>query len=677
MDNLAQLKSYLKERGLVGEEDLQRAEDYALSTNIPLDQALVFLKLVDFQDLGNALAELYNIPYEPLLPAPPSASALEKLPLKVAERYCLFPVSYDPRNHFLTVATPHPHEASVAETLERLLSQPTRIEYRVASAAEIQTAIEVHYKGKPYIADQEVEIPQEFNILEGSGALAKGLDLERNLREKKRVLLLEPDQRRLRAMRTLLEAEGYQVVGWAATALELKGMIEDNEVQEIIVNAQAFRPQGQWEKELGNEGLGDLPPLSYYDPTALLMGQGLSYSQMSQTLISFVAFVMKRAIKAEGRDLDLVLSRVKYCKLLAFRLGLGAVETDALVIASWLSGARFGANILRHLQTPYRLEEILAPTTNEEGHRIERIIFLLVTTYQSLKKKEPQKAKEIRWLRNRFMARFSSSHRERLLVEKFLALLKDEEFLKGLEEHEGRILVVDSHFTEDSSLALRLNNHGFQVMGAKSAKEAARLVMECRVDLVISELILPDAHGLKFLNAMRRNPKTASIPFFFLASEKDGKLAAQCLEAGAEEFLTKPADLDLLLVKVQRALSKRSKGPGRGVRGSLADMSAMDIIQSVATGDKDVEIRLESNGQGGRIYIRRGEIVHAQLDHTPPGMEGLTSQEVLYKLMRFKEGRFQVLPCTVFPKRTIFGSTMSLLMEGARLADEIASMDSR
>ncbi|HIC85248.1 MAG TPA: hypothetical protein EYP06_03000, partial [Desulfobacterales bacterium] len=66
MDNLAQLKSYLKERGLVGEEDLQRAEDYALSTNIPLDQALVFLKLVDFQDLGNALAELYNIPYEPL-----------------------------------------------------------------------------------------------------------------------------------------------------------------------------------------------------------------------------------------------------------------------------------------------------------------------------------------------------------------------------------------------------------------------------------------------------------------------------------------------------------------------------------------------------------------------------------------------------------------------------------
>ncbi|GEM_PF-384487 len=674
MDSLGPLKTYLLERALVSEGDMQRAEDYALTMNIPLDQALVFLELVNFQDLGGALAELYKIPYEPLLPSAPPPDAMEKLPLKLAERYTLFPVNYDPKTRSLIIATPNPRDPSLAELLARVLPQELNIEYQAASAPEIQTAIQVHYKGKPYKPDQKVEIPKGFRILDGIEKSQRPLDLDTPPREKKKVFLLEPDSRRLRAMRTLLELEGYKVVGWASSLSELKDIGEGADIQEVMVNAQAFRLQGRWERELAKHC--PLAPVSYYDPTALLMGHGLSYSQMSQTLISFVTFVMKRAIKAEGRALDLVLSRVKYCKLLAFRLGCGAVETDALVLACWLSGSRLGTTMLKQLATPYRLEEILAKNVQgREEQRIERAIYLLVTTYQSLKKKAPQKAGDIKWLRKNLLARFSPSKRERLLVEKFLTLLRDEEFLKGLDGEGGKILVVDPDFAEDSSLVLRLNSHGFQVIGARNAKEAVKLLLASHVDLVISELVLPGTDGITFLKAMRKNQETASIPFFFLTSERDGRLAAQCLEAGAEEFFTKPVDLDLLYVKIQRVIAKRSEEPGRGITGSLADMSAMEIIQSVATGEKDVEIRLESNCHRGSIYIQRGEIIHAELRYPDLAKEGLAAEEILYRLMALKEGRFQILSCSEFPERTIFGSTMSLLMEGARVADEMASRD--
>ncbi len=654
------LKSYLVEKRLLSEEDIYRAEDYALTMNIGLDQALVFLKLLDYHQLGQALAEIHQTPYTSLLPSPPSPSAMEKLPLKVAERHTIFPVGYDPAKRLLTLAVSDPQDHSLLETLEKALPQPLEIRLVVASTPEILTAIDVHYKGKPYQPESEVELPEEFKIIDDDQGAPQTLSLEGGPREIKRVLLLEPDTKRSRAIRALLETEGFQVVGWAGTPTELKEMSARTQAHEIMVNAQAFRPQGSWVEEMEIDS--DSPIISFYDTKAMFMGQHLSYPQMSELLISLVAFIMKKALRAERRSLEQVIKRVKYCKLLALRVGLSPVQTDALLLASWLSGSRLGAKILRSLDTPYNLEEIL----KKDHNRMESILFNLVTSYQALERQWLEKVKDIQWLRKRLLSRAPDSSKGKMVVEKFLGLLRDEEFLARLESGYGRILMVDPQFSEDSTLVLRLTNHGFEVIGASDASEAARLVAEGKVDLVISEVSLPGTDGIKLLKAIKKNRNTSKIPFFFLTDEKDGGLAAKCLEAGADEFFTRPVDFDLLRLKIQRALSSREEQKGRGVSGSLADMNAMDIIQSVATGYKDVEIRLEGNGQRGRIYVQRGEIVHAEL-----GTEA--GEMAFYKLVALQEGRFQILPCSVFPERTVHGSTMSLLMEGARQVDEMAA----
>ena len=184
------------------------------------------------------------------------------------------------------------------------------------------------------------------------------------------------------------------------------------------------------------------------------------------------------------------------------------------------------------------------------------------------------------------------------------------------------------------------------------------------MDLVISEVNLPGTEGMRFCRAMRENSATAHIPFFFLTAEQSDRLATRCLEAGADDFFLKPPDLEMLSIKIRNMLAlKSSRGARSGITGTLKDMSFTDIIQSLTTGEKDVEIQLISGGKKGVIYIQQGDIIYAQA-------QDLEGQDAFYKMMTWLEGEFEIRSCTTVPARNVFESAMSLLMEGARIADE-------
>ena len=120
----------------------------------------------------------------------------------------------------------------------------------------------------------------------------------------------------------------------------------------------------------------------------------------------------------------------------------------------------------------------------------------------------------------------------------------------------------------------------------------------------------------------------------------------------------------MMSIKIRNILTlKNSRGAKRGISGTLRDMSFTDIIQSLTTGEKDVEIQLASGGRKGVIYIQQGEVIYAQAQ----GMEG---QDAFYRLMTWQDGEFEITACTAVPPRNIYESAMSLLMEGARIADE-------
>ena len=662
MVDIAKLNSHFMSNGHLNEEQIRQAEDYAMTRGISIDEALVFLNMLDYETLGTGLAKLLGKPYQALLINPPPDSAKAKVPLKFAERWKIFPIDYDQEKNILTLALDDPQDQIQVEKLQTIFPAPLQLTFTVASRSEIDKAIEVHYKGKAYTPAQELELPQDFTIVSPEQEPRKEMSLEDKTRTQRKILLLEPNFARAGALKTLLHGEGYSDVNWASTQEDAVKVCEEKSPELLLVNGSTFDSQVSWPRDISRKF--GLPHISFHQLAPILLGQEYPYHQMSQALISLVVFLMKKSMNVEDGQLQEILARARYCKLLALRLNLSPGQVDGLVLSAWLSANNFGKKLMNLIATPYHLDKILNPDADEDHtKRVEVSILKLVTKYQKIKNCEPEATKDINQVR-RLLGQQTSSPETEPILEAFLQLIKAEEFLRKVDHPSRRILIVDPSESQESSMVLRLGNDGYDLEVLPDAKSAVKTIMNSGVDLVISEINLPETDGLRFCRALRENSATAHIPFLFLTAEEGERLAAESLEAGADDFLKKPVDLELLALKIQRILDSQAPNESKkGVTGSLTEMNITDIIQSLTAGDKDVELTLESMGEKGRIFIQQGEIVHA-LTGSAMG------EEAFYKLMAWEEGNFQIVSCSDFPPRTIQAGAMSLLMEGARLADE-------
>jgi DNA-binding response OmpR family regulator len=355
---------------------------------------------------------------------------------------------------------------------------------------------------------------------------------------------------------------------------------------------------------------------------------------------------------------------VRYCKLLALKLDLFQTQIDGVVLAAWFSTFEKDRDLLMQIATPFKLEEIFGPHhIKNKAVRVEAAILKLVTYYQALKRKDPRLIEDLDRLRRILLKNLPSSGFETYL-EVFLNLIKNEAFLKDIDRPAGRILMVDNSQSATSPPAIRLNNDGFEVDVVPDIGKALKRIAEHKYDLIISEIKLADMDGLKFCRMLRSNQSTASIPFFFFTEEENDRLPIECLESGADDVIKKSGELEVLSLKIQRAILKTNpQETNGGVSGSLQEMSAIDFIQSLSAGEKSVKITLENETESGHIYIEKGNIIHA---HTGD----LEGESAFYKIAVWEKGRFQIVPCSAFPAQTIQGQTMSLLLEAARLADE-------
>ncbi|NTV35182.1 MAG: hypothetical protein HGA50_18100, partial [Deltaproteobacteria bacterium] len=86
MTEPAALKSYLIEKSGLQAEQIAQAEDYALTRNISLEEALVFLELIDYSVLGKRLAAIHGKPYVALLDKEPPKTAKARVSLKMAAK---------------------------------------------------------------------------------------------------------------------------------------------------------------------------------------------------------------------------------------------------------------------------------------------------------------------------------------------------------------------------------------------------------------------------------------------------------------------------------------------------------------------------------------------------------------------------------------------------------------
>ncbi len=103
------------------------------------------------------------------------------------------------------------------------------------------------------------------------------------------------------------------------------------------------------------------------------------------------------------------------------------------------------------------------------------------------------------------------------------------------------VLVVDDSAMMRRTLAITLRKVGYRVIQARDGLEAIELLQQnSQVELIVSDLEMPNLNGFEFLNQLRQNPDLAGIPVVMLTSRSNDKHRQLATHLGAAAYMTKP-----------------------------------------------------------------------------------------------------------------------------------------
>ena len=123
-----------------------------------------------------------------------------------------------------------------------------------------------------------------------------------------------------------------------------------------------------------------------------------------------------------------------------------------------------------------------------------------------------------------------------------------------------KILIVEDERDIADLVGFNLERAGFRVLKAHDGISGAELAIHERPDLVILDLMLPGKDGYGVFKEIRRDSRSRDIPVIMLTARAQTEDRIQGLEAGADDYLTKPFSPKELMLRVQAVL-KRSDGP--------------------------------------------------------------------------------------------------------------------
>jgi CheY-like chemotaxis protein len=115
-----------------------------------------------------------------------------------------------------------------------------------------------------------------------------------------------------------------------------------------------------------------------------------------------------------------------------------------------------------------------------------------------------------------------------------------------------KVLIVEDNELSRDMLSRRLRRKGYEVIVAVDGSEGISLVIGQKPDIVLMDLSLPDMDGWEATRRLKQNPDTHQIPIIALTAHAMSGDREKALDAGCDEYDTKPIDLRRLLSKINR-----------------------------------------------------------------------------------------------------------------------------
>jgi class 3 adenylate cyclase/AmiR/NasT family two-component response regulator len=152
------------------------------------------------------------------------------------------------------------------------------------------------------------------------------------------------------------------------------------------------------------------------------------------------------------------------------------------------------------------------------------------------------------------------------------------------------ILVVDDVADNVEILQLRLESQGYEVIAAADGEAALAVIRDKLPDLVLLDIMMPKLDGIGAVKAMKADPSLPFIPVILVTARADAKDVVAGLEAGADDYLTKPVDQAALMARVRAMLRIKA------LHDTVQEQSRRleDQAAELALWNRDLESRVQS-----------------------------------------------------------------------------------
>ena len=215
-----------------------------------------------------------------------------------------------------------------------------------------------------------------------------------------------------------------------------------------------------------------------------------------------------------------------------------------------------------------------------------------------------------------------------------------------------RVLLVEDDEALGSLLHEELRDAGHKPDLASTAEKALSMAMAEIYDVIVSDLRLPGADGLALLKKVRNALPETAPDFLMITAFGSVARAVECLKAGAEDFLTKPLDLEHFHLTIRRILEKRA------LRSTIADLRQMEADKTVFHG------MYGRSPQMLRLFRQITQIAQADGPVLIHGESG-TGKELVARAIHMEshcaDGPFLVVNCAGIPEALLesefFGHT--------------------
>jgi two-component system, cell cycle response regulator DivK len=117
-----------------------------------------------------------------------------------------------------------------------------------------------------------------------------------------------------------------------------------------------------------------------------------------------------------------------------------------------------------------------------------------------------------------------------------------------------KVLLVEDNEMNRDMLSRRLNRRGFQVVFAMDGQQGIDLARSERPDIILMDMSLPVIDGWEATRRVKADPATRNVPVIGLTAHAMSGDREKAIEAGCDDYDTKPVELDRLIGKIERLL---------------------------------------------------------------------------------------------------------------------------